>query len=159
MGATQTIAWTDNLAADVQIELHNAGGLVQVIDNSTASDGAYDWTIPTNLTAGTDYRIRIASTADAGVFDDSDADFAITDGTAPNVSVTAPNGGESWDTGELYTISWTATDNIAVAEVAIILSLDGGGIKGIVTTIIIQRLTRAPGIEGWLEQVDVIAGT
>jgi patatin-like phospholipase/acyl hydrolase len=40
-----------------------------------------------------------------------------------------------------------------------ILSLDGGGIKGIVTTIIMQRLTRAPRIEGWLEQVDLIAGT
>ncbi|MBN1640312.1 MAG: patatin-like phospholipase family protein [Anaerolineae bacterium] len=40
-----------------------------------------------------------------------------------------------------------------------ILSLDGGGIKGIVTAIAMQRLTRTTGIEDWLSQVDLIAGT
>src|SRR5271163_5203479 len=38
-----------------------------------------------------------------------------------------------------------------------ILSLDGGGIRGLLTTVLLERLsTAAPG---WLDQVDLIAGT
>ncbi len=40
-----------------------------------------------------------------------------------------------------------------------ILSLDGGGIRGIVTTVIMQRLAATPGLEAFLDQVDLIAGT
>jgi patatin-like phospholipase/acyl hydrolase len=40
-----------------------------------------------------------------------------------------------------------------------ILSIDGGGIKGIIPAIIMQRLNQEPGLEGWLDQVDLIAGT
>ncbi len=40
-----------------------------------------------------------------------------------------------------------------------ILSLDGGGIRGLVTTIILQRLSDEPGLAGWLDEVDLIAGT
>ena len=38
-----------------------------------------------------------------------------------------------------------------------ILSLDGGGIRGLITTILLERLTAA--VPGWLDQVDLIAGT
>jgi patatin-like phospholipase/acyl hydrolase len=38
-----------------------------------------------------------------------------------------------------------------------ILSLDGGGIRGLLSAVILERLERlAPG---WLDQVDLIAGT
>jgi len=40
-----------------------------------------------------------------------------------------------------------------------ILSLDGGGIRGIITAIILQRLNAEPGLNGWLNLVDLIAGT
>jgi patatin-like phospholipase/acyl hydrolase len=40
-----------------------------------------------------------------------------------------------------------------------ILSIDGGGIRGIVTEVLMQRLKATPGLEGFLEQVDLIAGT
>ena len=40
-----------------------------------------------------------------------------------------------------------------------ILSLDGGGIRGIVTTVILQRLASTPGLEGFLDQADLLAGT
>jgi patatin-like phospholipase/acyl hydrolase len=40
-----------------------------------------------------------------------------------------------------------------------ILSIDGGGIRGIVTTVMMQRLQAAPGLEGFLDSVDLIAGT
>ena len=40
-----------------------------------------------------------------------------------------------------------------------ILSIDGGGIRGIVTTVIMQRLAKTPALEGFLDKVDLIAGT
>jgi patatin-like phospholipase/acyl hydrolase len=40
-----------------------------------------------------------------------------------------------------------------------ILSIDGGGIRGIVTTVLMQRLEQTPGLEGFLDDVDLIAGT
>jgi patatin-like phospholipase/acyl hydrolase len=40
-----------------------------------------------------------------------------------------------------------------------ILSLDGGGIRGIVTAIILERLSSEKGLTGWLDSVDLIAGT
>ena len=40
-----------------------------------------------------------------------------------------------------------------------ILSLDGGGIKGIITAIILKRLSGEPGLENWLGKTDLIAGT
>ncbi len=40
-----------------------------------------------------------------------------------------------------------------------ILSLDGGGIRGIITAIILQRLNAETGLAGWLDLADLIAGT
>ena len=40
-----------------------------------------------------------------------------------------------------------------------ILSIDGGGIRGIVTTVLMQRLIATPGLEGFLDSVDLVAGT
>lgn len=38
-----------------------------------------------------------------------------------------------------------------------ILSLDGGGIRGLLTTVMIQRLSAA--VPGWLDKIDCVAGT
>jgi len=40
-----------------------------------------------------------------------------------------------------------------------ILALDGGGIRGIITTILLQRLSADKSLNGWLDSVDLIAGT
>jgi hypothetical protein len=58
--------------------------------------------------------------------DESDADFTIADGEDPVVTVTQPNGGETWDIGDMYSVTWTATDNTGVTSIDIVLSLDGG---------------------------------
>ncbi len=39
------------------------------------------------------------------------------DGTPPVVNVTSPAGGESWGGGTAHSITWTATDNVAVSSV------------------------------------------
>jgi patatin-like phospholipase/acyl hydrolase len=40
-----------------------------------------------------------------------------------------------------------------------ILSLDGGGIRGLITAMLLIRLNREKGLEGWLERVNLLAGT
>jgi hypothetical protein len=59
--------------------------------------------------------------------DVSNADFSIVDVEDPVVTVTQPNGGEIWSYGQPYDITWTATDDIGVTSVDILLSSDGGG--------------------------------
>ncbi len=44
---------------------------------------------------------------------------------APSVSVTAPVGGERWNTGSVETITWTASDNASVDSVRVDYSLSG----------------------------------
>jgi len=41
------------------------------------------------------------------------------DTTPPNVTVTSPNGAESWTAITLHNITWTATDNVSVTQVDI----------------------------------------
>jgi patatin-like phospholipase/acyl hydrolase len=40
-----------------------------------------------------------------------------------------------------------------------ILTVDGGGIRGIVPTILLQRMSADPALAGWLSQTDLFAGT
>ncbi|MBI1193345.1 MAG: hypothetical protein GC205_09235 [Bacteroidetes bacterium] len=40
-----------------------------------------------------------------------------------------------------------------------ILSIDGGGIRGLITTILLQRIQKEPGFENFLDNTDLLAGT
>lgn len=40
-----------------------------------------------------------------------------------------------------------------------VLSIDGGGIRGLIPTILLQRITASPGLQNFLDTVDLIAGT
>ncbi|MDI6807944.1 MAG: M6 family metalloprotease domain-containing protein [Candidatus Eisenbacteria bacterium] len=44
----------------------------------------------------------------------------------PSVTVTIPNGGETWIRGSYQDIAWNATDNISIRSVNILVSTDGG---------------------------------
>jgi hypothetical protein len=60
----------------------------------------------------------------------SSQDVAITldttDLEAPTVTLTSPNGGEVWETGSSHDVTWTATDNVGVTSISLVLSADGG---------------------------------
>jgi hypothetical protein len=95
-----------------------------VITASTpAAAGSYAWTIPDAI--GTTLRVRVSDASDATVADTSDASFTV----KGSLTLTAPNGGESWAVGSTKTITWTkagtlatvkleySTDNFATASV------------------------------------------
>ena len=113
-GSNHAITWTStgNVGSYVKMEVLKAGVVVQTLSTSTPNDGSYSWTISPGLATGTDYRIRITSTSTPTITDTSNSNFAITSGTITSVTVTSPNGGESWVRGSNHAITWTSTGNV-----------------------------------------------
>jgi len=116
-GTTQTLQWkfTGNPGPHVKIQLLKNGVSVRNISTQTAigtgGSGSYSWKIPTTQTPGTDFRIKITSTKNAGYTDTSNADFAISAPVPPSITVVTPNGGENWQTGTSQMIQWAYTGN------------------------------------------------
>lgn len=66
------ITWTSNITSDnVSISLYKASSLLLTISSNTPNDGSYTWTLPDNLTYGSDYKIRITSLTIITAYGDS----------------------------------------------------------------------------------------
>jgi hypothetical protein len=53
--------------------------------------------------------------------------YATIDHVAPSISLTSPNGGESWNAGDVHNVTWTASDNVGVDSVNVDYSIHGAG--------------------------------
>jgi len=71
--------------------------------------GSYSWPIPSTQVTGIDYTIKITSTSNSAITDSSDANFTITGASPPTITVSVPNGGETWQAGTSQIIRWTYT--------------------------------------------------
>jgi C1A family cysteine protease len=115
-GTTQTIRWsyTGNPGSYVKIELLKGGALNSTITSSTSigsgGSGSYTWTVPSTQTPGTDYKVSITSTSNSTCKDVSDQNFNITASTTA-ITVSTPNGGETYQAGTTQTIRWSYTGN------------------------------------------------
>jgi hypothetical protein len=130
-GSSQTITWSsgDNVAVtsvDLAYSTNGGTSFPNVIATAIPSTGSRSWTVPN--TPGTTVRVRIIARDAAGntARDSSAANFTIVDQTPPVVTLTAPNGGESWGAGSSHNITWIATDNVAVTAIDLKYSTDGG---------------------------------
>ena len=61
----------------MKLELYKGGSFYSTINSSTSSDGRYIWLVPTSITSGSDYKIKISSVSDSGLYDYSDSNFTI----------------------------------------------------------------------------------
>ncbi|BAY34078.1 hypothetical protein NIES2107_59830 [Nostoc carneum NIES-2107] len=147
VGSTYNITWNDNIAENVKIDLYKAGSLYSTLFSSTLSDGIESWYVPTNLVAGSDYQIRVSSTTNANVWDFGNSYFSV---TAPFLAVTSPNGGESFQAGSTYNITWN--DNIA-ENVKIDLYKAGSLYSTLFSS------TLSDGIESWYVPTNLVAGS
>jgi len=123
VGSSQTIQWTSaDLTGNVGIELSTDGGATfpTVLASSTPDDGSEGWSVTGPGT--TQARIRISSVSMPSVADTSNANFVI---TGLSITITTPNGGDTWLVGALRTISWTSME--LTGPVHIELSRNGGG--------------------------------
>jgi hypothetical protein len=140
-GSNRNVAWiSPGVSGNVDIAISRDGGSSwSPIFSNITNDSSETWTVTGPAT--TLARIKVSSVADASVSDTSDANFAITPG--PNITITSPNGGETWGTGSSGNITWTS--NGVTGNVNIQLSRDGGATY----TTIIPNTPIAAGTKAW----------
>jgi hypothetical protein len=116
-GSMQIIQWTytGNPGPGVKIELLKGGVVTSTLSYYTsigsAGSGSYNWSIPSTQVSGSDYQIRVTSATNAAYTDTSDSIFTIVGPPPPTISVTFPNGGESFTAGSMQIIQWTYAGN------------------------------------------------
>lgn len=118
-GTTTTIQWaTADESAAVTIELWQGGELDTMLASDILGSSTWDWSIPGSQPLGDDYRIRVRSSSDAALYDDSDSTFSIVQSTTPPpLTVSTPNGGESWQAGSSQIITWTTEGDVPLVDV------------------------------------------
>jgi hypothetical protein len=102
----------------VKIEFLKGGVPITIgasVPIGSGGKGSYTYSIWSGRTPGTDYKVRIQSTSQPAIQDVSNNYFTITPQTStsgttpPSITVTSPNGGESWARGTSKTITWSYT--------------------------------------------------
>ncbi len=131
------LTWSLSSAVDVgefQVWLvDGAGNWVSTVGGVAAQTGLTSYSVPWTVSAParTDYRMDVLYRTDTGAWvfqawDLSDAEFAITGTSAPVVTVTSPNGSESWANGEVHNLTWSLSSAVDVGEFQVWL-VDGAG--------------------------------
>lgn len=119
-----TWSWSVNETGNVMIDLWRNTTQVAVIASSTPiNDGQIYWTSPITITPGSNYFVQIRSLNNTSVYDVSDAQFTF--GPAPTITVVSPNGGETWNTGGTYPITWNSTNLTGNLNITVLIGTSG----------------------------------
>ncbi|MCU0432220.1 MAG: T9SS type A sorting domain-containing protein [Bacteroidia bacterium] len=125
VGFSNTIQWTSQYVTNpfVAIDYSTDGGTTwTVITTSTNNSGSFNWTVPN--TPSSQARVRVKDAANPSTFDISNVNFTIAV-PVPTITITSPNGGETWGTCLTYNISWSNT--FVTGNYNIEYSLNNGG--------------------------------
>jgi hypothetical protein len=121
-GTSKTITWsyTGSPGSTVKVEFLKGSVPITIGDSvpvGSGGKGSYTYSIWSGRTPGADYKVRIQSTSQPAIQDVSNNYFTISSGTGtsgttnPSITVTSPNGGESWARGTSKIITWSYTGN------------------------------------------------
>ncbi len=123
IGSSHTISWSSTgLVGNLNIDYSIDSGASWIsIAADESNDGSYSWTVPDSVSASCLVRVQ---ESDGSPSDTSDAAFTISLEAQESLTVTAPNGGESWGIGSSKTVSWSSTG--AVGNLDIDYSVDNG---------------------------------
>ncbi|HEY3296355.1 MAG TPA: Ser-Thr-rich GPI-anchored membrane family protein [bacterium] len=105
-GDVDTIRWlAPAMTEAVRVELNRTypGGAWETIAASTPNSGMFPWTVTTPLSTAA--RLRVQGTVHPLAGDTSNASFTL---TARQITLTAPNGGETYVAGQTGMIRWTS---------------------------------------------------
>jgi hypothetical protein len=106
VGSQHTITWnTVGNYPTVRIEYSiNNGATWETLTYMTMNTGSWAWTIPNAVSS--QCLIRVSDQADSFPYSTSFSAFSII--PVPAITVTSPNGGESWALGAPHNITWTS---------------------------------------------------
>jgi len=163
LGSTQTIRWTytGTLGTKVRIELYWKGVLSRVIASSASigngGSGSYTWTVPVGQKKGPGYKVKVSSTRKSYYNDMSDKEFTITNAEpTSSITVTSPNGGETWQAGSVQTIRWTYSGNPGTA---VKIELLKGGVVNQTITSSASVGSNGSGFYSWTVPLSLGAGS
>ncbi len=124
VGTEQQIQWSStNLTGNVDLEYSTDGfGVTHSIVSSTQNDGSHPWTIPND--PSTNVLVRVSSSVTPTISDTNDSAFTITaPPPPPSITLTSPNGGESWTVGAEEQLQWSSAN--LTGDVKLEYSTDG----------------------------------
>lgn len=100
--SVQEIVFVTNEVSDVNLEYTINGTEWNLIaENVSTSTGTVPWQVPNNASATC--KVKISDSNNAAIFDESDENFEI---IGRSLTVTSPNGGESFRYNSIQQISW-----------------------------------------------------
>ncbi len=106
-GGAYAVTWTDDISENVRIDLYKNDSFYYTIAASTPSDAYYSWYVADTTSGGNDYKIKIMSVQNNGIYDFSDGNFSVEENY---ITLTEPNGGDTANAGTSQAIRWE--DNI-----------------------------------------------
>ncbi|MFH0796378.1 MAG: Ser-Thr-rich GPI-anchored membrane family protein [Candidatus Omnitrophota bacterium] len=120
VGKPYSIKWsTIGSVSTVKLEYtSNGGSTYNTITDSVSNTGNYSWTVPPVIT--TQAKVKVSDTNDSTSYNESAATFKI----RGVLTLTAPNGGETWVVGSSQNITWQRSGPIA--NIRLDYSIDGG---------------------------------
>ena len=86
-GDIYNINWDSNSDSNISIKLYVNSTFNSNITTNTANDGSYTWSIPSSISSGSNYKIKITSNTNSDIYDYSDATFSITSSPTVNLSI------------------------------------------------------------------------
>lgn len=81
------INWDSNSSSNVSIKLYVNNTFNSNITTNTSNDGTYTWSIPSSISTGSNYKIKITSNTSSDIYDYSDGTFSITSSPTINLSI------------------------------------------------------------------------
>lgn len=116
-GAPIHIAWQGANLTGVHLRLMKDGQVAASILEGAAVTGSLDWQVPTTVPAACGYVVRAVSSTNSAVLADAPGTLCVEEPIPPGITVSAPNGGETWTVGVQETITWTSQGVVGPVDI------------------------------------------
>jgi hypothetical protein len=154
-GQTYAITWTKSGSMPdlVKITLRNAVTLVDaaVIADDVQNSGSYQWMVPAATADGT-YKVRVKA-KNTTILGDSGAFTVAAPAPAGTITFVVPHSGDTWNNGQVHTIQWNTSGNVANSFTISLLTADG-------VSVVDKIITSCPCCSaGWAWSQDIAPGS
>ncbi len=150
IGTMHPITWNStNLTGNIKIILDcpiPTYAPIVIAEEVPIQNGVFYWTVGNAPMPASFYKVSITWISDMTVYigDISDAEFTISGSTnVPSLTVTSPNGGESWEAGSTHNITWTSANVEGNIRIDLVSPLD------CLLPLIVEATPVAAGFYAW----------